>query len=500
MMRHRSPSNQTTVPVLDRHGVPLAPTRPSRARLWLETGRATKVWRGGHFAVQRHDLDSAECEVLAVSLRIDPGYRNTGMVVALSLPDGSVQVVAGYVVQHRTNRIVESMTHRSVMRRGRLRRRPARFDNRIRPADWLAPSMRSCVSNIATTVKRLMALYPVGALHVETTIFDPRLLHDPLVEGTGYQTSERGNMQVREYVLQRDRRTCQYCGAARGRLEVDHVVPKSRGGGYRIDNLVASCRRCNAGKGSQSVGGGVPGQRPAAVGSHLGSAQDEPAGRHPHELPDGAVAQGAVRYRPAVGGARRHRHGLYPATAGYSQVARQRCRVFGRPAGGAEHPGACHAHQGSGARTAADAVASGQAWVTPAPERQRWPEQPIPPLLPFVAGSAGVCDHAGTSFAATAGARHYQRRSGEVPASQAWSRPGIRRAGQRQHQGGGVGWGIGESAAVHALGPGQRIPPRGCAELPIPAIQGGQMTLNQARCPQMQHAVPERDSWQGNRV
>ena len=256
MMRHRSPSNQTTVPVLDRHGVPLAPTRPSRARRWLETGRATKVWRGGHFAVQRHDLDSAECEVPAVSLRIDPGYRNTGMVVAISLPDGSVQVVAGYVVQHRTNRIVESMTQRSVMRRGRrgrLRRRPARFDNRTRPADWLAPSMRSCVSNIATTVKRLVVLYPVGALHVETTIFDPRLLHDPLVEGTGYQTSERGNMQVREYVLQRDRRTCQYCGAARGRLEVDHVVPKSRGGGYRIDNLVASCRRCNAGKGSQSV-------------------------------------------------------------------------------------------------------------------------------------------------------------------------------------------------------------------------------------------------------
>ena len=36
-------------------------------------------------------------------------------------------------------------------------------------------------------------------------------------------------------------------------MEVDHVVPKSRGGGYRVDNLVASCRRCNSRKGSHPV-------------------------------------------------------------------------------------------------------------------------------------------------------------------------------------------------------------------------------------------------------
>ena len=153
MMRHRSPSNQPTVPVLDRNGVPLAPTRPSRARHWLETGRATKVWRNGHFAVQRHDLDAAKCEVPAVSLRIDPGYRYTGMAVVLHLPHNAVQVAAGYVVRHRTSRIVDGMAHRKAMRRvrrGRLRRRPARFDNRTRPSDWLAPSMQSCVSNITT--------------------------------------------------------------------------------------------------------------------------------------------------------------------------------------------------------------------------------------------------------------------------------------------------------------------------------------------------------------
>ena len=60
-------------------------------------------------------------------------------------------------------------------------------------------------------------------------------------------------MQIRQYVMQRDRRTCQYCGTTKGRLETDHVVPKSHGGAYRIGNLVASCRSYNARKDNQPV-------------------------------------------------------------------------------------------------------------------------------------------------------------------------------------------------------------------------------------------------------
>ena len=256
MTRHISPNNQTTVPVLDRNGNPLAPTRPSRARKWLEAGTAVKVWHNWHFAVQRPDLDASECEVPEVSLRIDPGYRHTGMAVVLDQRYNSVQVVAGYVVKHRTAIIVKSMTQRNAMRRGRrsrLHRRPAQFDNRTRPPNWLPPSMRSCVANISTTVRHLMGLYPIAELHMETSIFDTRLLHDPFVSGEGYQTSERGKMQVREYVMQRDQHTCQYCGTTKGRLETDHVVPKSHGGAYRIGNLVISCRRCNKSKDNQTV-------------------------------------------------------------------------------------------------------------------------------------------------------------------------------------------------------------------------------------------------------
>ncbi len=50
----------------------------------------------------------------------------------------------------------------------------------------------------------------------------------------------------RRAVFVRDNFQCQYCG--RPAENVDHVVPKSRGGTHTWDNVVAACRPCNARK------------------------------------------------------------------------------------------------------------------------------------------------------------------------------------------------------------------------------------------------------------
>lgn len=50
----------------------------------------------------------------------------------------------------------------------------------------------------------------------------------------------------RRAVFARDGHRCQYCGAAAE--NIDHVVPRSRGGLHAWDNVVASCRPCNARK------------------------------------------------------------------------------------------------------------------------------------------------------------------------------------------------------------------------------------------------------------
>jgi len=58
----------------------------------------------------------------------------------------------------------------------------------------------------------------------------------------------------RKNILLRDRYTCQYCGhkSPANELTMDHVIPRSRGGGSSWENLVTSCIRCNNRKGSQT--------------------------------------------------------------------------------------------------------------------------------------------------------------------------------------------------------------------------------------------------------
>jgi 5-methylcytosine-specific restriction endonuclease McrA len=50
----------------------------------------------------------------------------------------------------------------------------------------------------------------------------------------------------RRAVFARDGHRCQYCGA--GAENIDHVIPRSRGGQHIWENVVAACRPCNSRK------------------------------------------------------------------------------------------------------------------------------------------------------------------------------------------------------------------------------------------------------------
>ena len=50
----------------------------------------------------------------------------------------------------------------------------------------------------------------------------------------------------RRAVFARDDNRCQYCGAAAE--NIDHVIPRSRGGQHVWENVVAACRPCNSRK------------------------------------------------------------------------------------------------------------------------------------------------------------------------------------------------------------------------------------------------------------
>jgi hypothetical protein len=62
-----------------------------------------------------------------------------------------------------------------------------------------------------------------------------------------------GRMRFR--ILERDRFKCMSCGASPAtntgtELEVDHIIPWSKGGETSEDNLQAKCKKCNRGKGN----------------------------------------------------------------------------------------------------------------------------------------------------------------------------------------------------------------------------------------------------------
>ena len=59
---------------------------------------------------------------------------------------------------------------------------------------------------------------------------------------------------TRRNIYFRDANTCQYCGRRfrNNELNIDHVIPKSRGGHDSWDNLVCACVWCNIRKGSKT--------------------------------------------------------------------------------------------------------------------------------------------------------------------------------------------------------------------------------------------------------
>jgi 5-methylcytosine-specific restriction endonuclease McrA len=57
----------------------------------------------------------------------------------------------------------------------------------------------------------------------------------------------------RRALFARDGWRCVYCGTSGGRLTLDHVVPRSRGGESTWENVVTSCAPCNLRKGNRTL-------------------------------------------------------------------------------------------------------------------------------------------------------------------------------------------------------------------------------------------------------
>lgn len=249
--------------VLDKQKRPLMPCTEKRARLLLQRGRAVVV-RLAPFTIRLKDRVGGATQPLRIKL--DPGSRATGLALvreseSVDPATGAVDRVAHVLwlgeLTHRGHQIREALTARAAFRRRRrtanLRHRAPRFDNRTKPTGWLAPSLRHRVETTTNWVARLRRWAPITALSQELVRFDMQAMQTPDISGVEYQQGTLAGYEVREYLLEKWNRTCAYCGATNVPLEIEHIVPRSRGGSDRVSNLTLACRPCNQRKGSRSI-------------------------------------------------------------------------------------------------------------------------------------------------------------------------------------------------------------------------------------------------------
>jgi 5-methylcytosine-specific restriction endonuclease McrA len=238
--------------VVDTNKQPLDPVHPGRARLLLSSGKAAVYRRYPFTIILRCAV--AQPQTSPLRLKIDPGSRTTGIAI---LDSQRGEVVFAAELSHRGQAIKDALADRRAVRRSRRRRqtryRQPRWRNRRRRKGWLPPSLESRLQNVLTWVERLRKLCPITAISMELVRFDMQLLEHPEIAGVQYQQGTLFGSELREYLLLKWSHACAYCGKKNVPLQLEHIVPRAKGGSDRVSNLCLACEKCNQKKGTQDI-------------------------------------------------------------------------------------------------------------------------------------------------------------------------------------------------------------------------------------------------------
>jgi hypothetical protein len=123
-----------------------------------------------------------------------------------------------------------------------------RFHNRSRSDGWLTPTARHLLESHIHFVQKVTTILPIQRVAVEYGQFDLQKIENPEIRSTEYQNGRmKGYRNAREYVLCRDRHTCQLCGKEETvRLAAHHLIWREHGGQDTPENLVTLCEKCHS--------------------------------------------------------------------------------------------------------------------------------------------------------------------------------------------------------------------------------------------------------------
>ena len=240
--------------VLDSDKNKLEPCAPALARKLLKNKEAAVFRRFPFTIILKKTVDKP---VLSnYQLKLDPGSKKTGIAI---VNQESGEVIFAAELEHRGEFIKSRLEKRAGVRKSRrfrkTRYRKPRFLNKVRgkKKGWLAPSLMSRIYNVETWVRRLSKLINISGISLELVKFDMQKMENAEISGIEYQQGTLEGYEIREYLLEKYNRKCVYCKKDSVKLEIEHVIPKSRNGSNRVSNLVIACRNCNEKKASRTA-------------------------------------------------------------------------------------------------------------------------------------------------------------------------------------------------------------------------------------------------------
>jgi HNH endonuclease len=236
--------------VIDKRKRPCNAISEAYARILLYSKQAV-IHKRFPFTIRLKN-DEAVLKNNSYIVKLDPGSRITG--VAITDDKGSVVMLAE--LEHRGHIIKRNLDKRRVIRRSRRNRktryREARFLNRTRPEGWIAPSVKSRADNVINFIRKYKKLLNISKVEIERVSFDTaQMSSEGELYGIDYQQGSLYQTKLRNFIFSRSKGKCSYCDEKAS--EIDHIVPRSKGGTDSIDNLTATCRACNEKKSNLSL-------------------------------------------------------------------------------------------------------------------------------------------------------------------------------------------------------------------------------------------------------
>jgi len=228
--------------VINKNDKPLMPTTPAKARKLLKSGKA-KVIKRTPFTIKL--LFGSSGYTQNITLGVDSGSK----VIGLSAVTEKQELYSGEI--ELRNDIGKLLADRASLRRGRRSRktryRKARFMNRKKPKEWLAPSVEHKVNSHLRIIEKLHRILPITKIRIEIDSFDIQKIKNPEISGKDYQNGNQLNFwNVREYVLFRDGHKCRHCnGKSKDNILNVHHIESRKTGGDAPNNLITLCESCH---------------------------------------------------------------------------------------------------------------------------------------------------------------------------------------------------------------------------------------------------------------